>query len=144
MAGGKINKQVVYTEYLNMRPYMSEPQVTCSSTVMTMQIVHWILLTSLLLPSSVPSSLLLPLLSPLYPPPSSHLLPPSLPLLPFLPLLSPSFPPSLLQGPTEWYQLYGVLVHFGFSCHSGHYYCYIKNSNGIWYCMNDSQVRQHC
>lgn len=46
------------------------------------------------------------------------------------------------QGPMEWYRLYGVLVHYGFSCHSGHYYCYVRNSNGIWYCMNDSEVSQ--
>jgi ubiquitin carboxyl-terminal hydrolase 36/42 len=49
---------------------------------------------------------------------------------------------SETQGQDEWYQLYGVLVHFGFSCHSGHYYCYVKNSNNIWYSMNDSMVTQ--
>ena len=27
MFGGKINKPVVYTEYVNMRPFLSEPQV---------------------------------------------------------------------------------------------------------------------
>ena len=47
---------------------------------------------------------------------------------------------SDIRGPSQWYRLFGVLVHFGFSCHSGHYYCYVKNSNGTWYCMNDSQV----
>ncbi|KAL7979233.1 hypothetical protein Chor_015257 [Crotalus horridus] len=38
------------------------------------------------------------------------------------------------------YALYAVLVHTGFSCHAGHYYCYIKASNGQWYQMNDSTV----
>lgn len=40
------------------------------------------------------------------------------------------------------YDLYAVLVHAGSTCFSGHYYCYVKNSNGIWYCMNDSDVYQ--
>ncbi|EDV28239.1 uncharacterized protein TRIADDRAFT_53651 [Trichoplax adhaerens] len=38
------------------------------------------------------------------------------------------------------YNLYGVLVHSGGSCNSGHYYCYVKSSNNQWYCMNDSHV----
>ena len=38
------------------------------------------------------------------------------------------------------YSLYAVLVHEGFSCNSGHYYCYVKAPNGTWYLMNDSQV----
>ncbi|KAF9130063.1 hypothetical protein BGW39_003513 [Mortierella sp. 14UC] len=38
------------------------------------------------------------------------------------------------------YNLYAVLVHSGGSCHSGHYYCFVKSSNGIWYSMNDSHV----
>ncbi|RKP34582.1 hypothetical protein BJ085DRAFT_18031, partial [Dimargaris cristalligena] len=38
------------------------------------------------------------------------------------------------------YSLYGVLVHSGSSCHSGHYYCYIKATSGAWYCMDDSSV----
>ena len=40
------------------------------------------------------------------------------------------------------YKLYAVLIHEGFSTFSGHYYCYVKNSTDIWYCMNDSDVRQ--
>ena len=31
------------------------------------------------------------------------------------------------------YDLYAVLVHQGYSCFSGHYYSYVKNSNGEWY-----------
>ncbi|KAG9329094.1 hypothetical protein JZ751_007666 [Albula glossodonta] len=38
------------------------------------------------------------------------------------------------------YLLYAVLVHSGFSCHAGHYYCFIKASNGQWYEMNDASV----
>jgi len=40
----------------------------------------------------------------------------------------------------EMYDLYGVLVHIGGGLHYGHYYCYVKNSNNMWYCMNDSSV----
>ncbi|CAN2391783.1 Belongs to the peptidase C19 family [Pristimantis euphronides] len=38
------------------------------------------------------------------------------------------------------YSLYAVLVHTGLSCHTGHYFCYIKASNDQWYLMNDSIV----
>lgn len=40
------------------------------------------------------------------------------------------------------YRLYGVLVHEGSTISWGHYYCFIKNSNELWYCMNDSHVSQ--
>nr|XP_033816073.1 ubiquitin carboxyl-terminal hydrolase 36 [Geotrypetes seraphini] len=43
-------------------------------------------------------------------------------------------------GDAVMYGLYAVLVHSGYSCHAGHYYCYIKASNGQWYQMNDSMV----
>ncbi|ORX45038.1 cysteine proteinase [Piromyces finnis] len=46
------------------------------------------------------------------------------------------------QQETPIYHLYAVLVHSGSSCNSGHYYCFVKNSNGIWYEMNDSSVSQ--
>ncbi|XP_054849380.1 ubiquitin carboxyl-terminal hydrolase 42 [Eublepharis macularius] len=68
-SGGKITKEVKYLEYLDIRPYMSQP-----------------------------------------------------------------------NGEPIIYVLYAVLVHTGFSCHAGHYYCYIKASNGQWYQMNDSIV----
>lgn len=68
--GGKITKQIEYTEYLNLRPYMTS------------------------------------------------------------------------QGAPIKYRLYAVLVHSGYSSNSGHYYCYVRASNGIWYLMNDSTVRQ--
>ncbi|KAF9908472.1 Ubiquitin carboxyl-terminal hydrolase 36 [Lobosporangium transversale] len=44
------------------------------------------------------------------------------------------------KHPDLSYSLYAVLVHVGGSCYSGHYYCYVKSSNGIWYSMNDSHV----
>uniref|UniRef100_UPI00403876B4 ubiquitin carboxyl-terminal hydrolase 17-like protein 6 n=1 Tax=Callospermophilus lateralis TaxID=76772 RepID=UPI00403876B4 len=43
------------------------------------------------------------------------------------------------RGPLV-YALYAVLVHAGVSCHSGHYYCYIKAGNGHWYKMDDAKV----
>ncbi|KAL2078194.1 hypothetical protein ACEWY4_025879 [Coilia grayii] len=67
--GGKIAKDVRYCEYLDLRPYMSQP-----------------------------------------------------------------------HGDPLVYSLYAVLVHSGFSCHAGHYYCYVKASNGQWFQMNDSSV----
>ncbi|XP_060950737.1 ubiquitin carboxyl-terminal hydrolase 42 [Limanda limanda] len=47
---------------------------------------------------------------------------------------------SQTQGESQLYGLYAVLVHSGYSCHAGHYLCYIKASNGQWYQMNDSSV----
>ncbi|XP_067860126.1 ubiquitin carboxyl-terminal hydrolase 36 isoform X2 [Heptranchias perlo] len=49
---------------------------------------------------------------------------------------------SQSNGEPVNYGLYAVLVHSGYSCHAGHYYCYVKASNGQWYQMNDSMV--HC
>ncbi|XP_061519956.1 LOW QUALITY PROTEIN: ubiquitin carboxyl-terminal hydrolase 42 [Phycodurus eques] len=47
---------------------------------------------------------------------------------------------SQSQGEAQHYGLYAVLVHSGFSCHAGHYFCYVKASNGQWFQMNDSSV----
>ncbi|KAI5627255.1 ubiquitin carboxyl-terminal hydrolase 42 isoform X1 [Silurus asotus] len=47
---------------------------------------------------------------------------------------------SQSRGEPQVYGLYAVLVHSGFSCYEGHYYCYVKASNGQWYEMNDSSV----
>ncbi|XP_023366932.1 ubiquitin carboxyl-terminal hydrolase 36 isoform X1 [Otolemur garnettii] len=44
------------------------------------------------------------------------------------------------SGEPVMYGLYAVLVHSGYSCHAGHYYCYVKASNGQWYQMDDSLV----
>jgi ubiquitin C-terminal hydrolase len=41
----------------------------------------------------------------------------------------------------DWkYQLYAVLVHSGWCTTSGHYYCYVQTSPGVWHWMNDSVV----
>ncbi|XP_053939443.1 ubiquitin carboxyl-terminal hydrolase 36 isoform X2 [Cuculus canorus] len=45
------------------------------------------------------------------------------------------------EGDPIKYKLYAVLVHSGYCCRSGHYYCYVKASNGQWYEMNDAIVR---
>ncbi|XP_036852762.2 ubiquitin carboxyl-terminal hydrolase 36 isoform X1 [Manis javanica] len=47
---------------------------------------------------------------------------------------------SQSNGDPVMYGLYAVLVHSGYSCHAGHYYCYVKASSGQWYQMNDSLV----
>ncbi|MCO5581569.1 hypothetical protein L7F22_035457 [Adiantum nelumboides] len=40
---------------------------------------------------------------------------------------------------SEWtYTLYAILVHSGWSTSSGHYYCFVQTSPGVWHCMNDS------
>ncbi|XP_055971338.1 ubiquitin carboxyl-terminal hydrolase 36 [Sorex fumeus] len=44
------------------------------------------------------------------------------------------------SGEPVVYGLYAVLVHSGYSCHAGHYYCYVKASSGQWYQMNDALV----
>ncbi|XP_024017932.1 ubiquitin carboxyl-terminal hydrolase 25 isoform X2 [Morus notabilis] len=38
------------------------------------------------------------------------------------------------------YKLFGTIVHSGFSPESGHYYAYIKDATGRWYCCNDTFV----
>ncbi|XP_057969793.1 ubiquitin carboxyl-terminal hydrolase 23 [Malania oleifera] len=40
------------------------------------------------------------------------------------------------------YTLYGVLVHAGWSTHSGHYYCFVRTSTGLWYSLDDNMVVQ--
>ncbi|KAF1675815.1 Ubiquitin carboxyl-terminal hydrolase 42, partial [Pygoscelis papua] len=47
---------------------------------------------------------------------------------------------SQAAGEPLLYALYAVLVHSGGSCHAGHYFCYTKASNGLWYEMNDTSV----
>lgn len=39
------------------------------------------------------------------------------------------------------YELFAVAVHQGSQMWSGHYYSYVKNSNNLWYVMNDETVR---
>lgn len=38
------------------------------------------------------------------------------------------------------YLLYAVIVHAGYSQDSGHYYSYVKDTNGKWFCCNDAHV----
>lgn len=49
---------------------------------------------------------------------------------------------SIWQEGDLKYTLYGVLVHAGWSTHSGHYHCYIRTSSGMWYSLDDHQVSQ--
>lgn len=43
---------------------------------------------------------------------------------------------SQSSGEPVMYGLYAVLVHSGYSCHAGHYYCYVKvrwrGREGLW------------
>lgn len=41
------------------------------------------------------------------------------------------------------YSLYGVLVHAGWSTHSGHYFCFVRTSSGIWHALDDNRVCSH-
>ncbi|XP_075579944.1 ubiquitin carboxyl-terminal hydrolase 42-like [Pelecanus crispus] len=47
---------------------------------------------------------------------------------------------SQAGGEPLLYSLYAVLVHEGSGCQAGHYYCFVKASNGWWYKMNDASV----
>ncbi|NWI51561.1 UBP42 hydrolase, partial [Calyptomena viridis] len=51
---------------------------------------------------------------------------------------------SQANGEPLLYSLYAVLVHSGVSCHGGHYFCYTKASNGLWYRMDDESVELRC
>ncbi|CAG2162257.1 unnamed protein product [Oppiella nova] len=46
------------------------------------------------------------------------------------------------KGAPIIYKLNSVLVHLGGSCNSGHYFCYVRNSNNSWYLMDDSRTVQ--
>ncbi|KAJ8003940.1 hypothetical protein DPEC_G00153620 [Dallia pectoralis] len=47
---------------------------------------------------------------------------------------------SQSHGEPQIYMLYAVLVHSGFSCHAGHYHCYVRANNDQGYQMNVSSV----
>ncbi|KAJ8038123.1 Ubiquitin carboxyl-terminal hydrolase 36 [Holothuria leucospilota] len=49
---------------------------------------------------------------------------------------------SDVKGPPVIYNLYAVLTHQGASCNSGHYFCFVRAPNKMWYCMNDAHVSQ--
>ncbi|CAI0409500.1 unnamed protein product [Linum tenue] len=55
-------------------------------------------------------------------------------------LVLSSFMCKSSQDPHPEYSLFGTIVHSGFSPESGHYYAYIKDAMGRWYCCNDSFV----
>ncbi|CAM6010941.1 unnamed protein product [Sphagnum balticum] len=38
------------------------------------------------------------------------------------------------------YSLYGIVVHAGHSQDAGHYYAYVKDSSGRWFCCDDASV----
>lgn len=40
------------------------------------------------------------------------------------------------------YSLYAVLVHAGWSTHSGHYFCFVRTSADIWHRLDDCRVSQ--
>ncbi|KAH9414544.1 Ubiquitin carboxyl-terminal hydrolase 42, partial [Dermatophagoides pteronyssinus] len=46
------------------------------------------------------------------------------------------------KGPPLMYKLISVLIHHGQTCNSGHYYCFVRNSNNCWYRMDDNHVSQ--
>ncbi|KAM0063146.1 putative ubiquitinyl hydrolase 1 [Helianthus debilis subsp. tardiflorus] len=55
-------------------------------------------------------------------------------------LVLSSFMCKTSQDPHPEYKLFATIVHSGCSPDSGHYYAYIKDAFGRWYCCNDSFV----
>ncbi|XP_078438159.1 ubiquitin-specific protease 25 isoform X2 [Wolffia australiana] len=55
-------------------------------------------------------------------------------------LVLSSFMCKASQDPHPEYDLFGSIVHSGYSSDSGHYYAYIKDHTGRWYCCNDACV----
>lgn len=54
--------------------------------------------------------------------------------------LSP-FMSHIQKKGSAMYELYGVLVHQGYSMHSGHYYCFLKGmGGGEWHKFDDTRV----
>jgi hypothetical protein len=53
-----------------------------------------------------------------------------------------STPLDLRQGDPIKYKLIGVLVHAGGSTNTGHYFSFVRGSNGGWYRMDDDEVHQ--
>ena len=48
------------------------------------------------------------------------------------------------QGDPHIYDLYGVVVHFGYSTHGGHYQAYVRGEtkNSPWYECDDESIRK--
>ncbi|KAJ3325253.1 Ubiquitin carboxyl-terminal hydrolase 36 [Boothiomyces sp. JEL0866] len=55
-------------------------------------------------------------------------------------LLDPYLSANKITGKKVEYELYGVLMHSGHSTNSGHYFSFVKHTNGCWYKMNDEEV----
>ncbi|KAM0040150.1 putative ubiquitinyl hydrolase 1 [Helianthus debilis subsp. tardiflorus] len=55
-------------------------------------------------------------------------------------LVLSSFMCKRSQDPHPEYKLFATIIHSGYSPDSGHYYAYIKDAIGRWYCCNDSHV----
>ncbi|KAJ7421418.1 ubiquitin carboxyl-terminal hydrolase 42-like protein [Pitangus sulphuratus] len=47
---------------------------------------------------------------------------------------------SEAAGEPLLYSLYAVVVHSGETCLAGHFFCYIKASDGLWYKMDDETM----
>ncbi|NWI93607.1 UBP42 hydrolase, partial [Pitta sordida] len=47
---------------------------------------------------------------------------------------------SNTAGEPLLYSLYAIVVHSGDTCLDGHFFCYTKASNGLWYKMDDESV----
>lgn len=100
-SGQKIGKQVEFEPELNLKPYVTDPLVSC-----------WFLLSEFVMLEIARRHLKV----------CSHV--------------------SHFQEGDLKYTLYGVLVHAGYGTHSGHYYCFIRTSSGMWYSLNDDQVKK--
>lgn len=46
------------------------------------------------------------------------------------------------EGEDLIYSLYAVLVHSGWSTHSGHYYCFVRTGMDMWHILDDGRVSQ--
>ncbi|OWM88542.1 hypothetical protein CDL15_Pgr002309 [Punica granatum] len=55
-------------------------------------------------------------------------------------LVLSSFMCKASQDPSPEYNLFGTIVHAGCTPDSGHYYAYIKDAMGRWYCCNDAYI----
>ncbi|CAF1704471.1 hypothetical protein HID58_053796 [Brassica napus] len=55
-------------------------------------------------------------------------------------LVLSTFMSKASKDPQPEYKLFGIIVHSGISPESGHYYAYVKDPLGQWYCCNDSFV----
>jgi ubiquitin C-terminal hydrolase len=52
----------------------------------------------------------------------------------------PATPAAAGRAASAKYNLFGVVVHSGYGMHSGHYFAYVRDGTGKWYCCDDSLV----